>query len=97
MFKGGYVYMMTNMHHTVLYVGVTSDIIGRVYQHKDHTYKSSFTDRYNVEKLVYYEFFDGIEDAITREKQIKKYRREKKLALINQMNPKWNDLWNELF
>ncbi|HRO42208.1 MAG TPA: GIY-YIG nuclease family protein [Flavipsychrobacter sp.] len=92
MFKGGYVYIMTNAHHTVLYVGVTANLLHRVYQHKDHTLKNSFTDKYNVEKLVYYEIFDGIEEAIAREKQIKKYRREKKEALIGQKNSEWKDL-----
>ncbi len=84
MHKRGYTYIMTNAHRTTLYVGVTSDIIGRVYEHKDHTYKNSFSDRYNLEHLVYYEEYEGIEEAIAREKQIKRWNRDKKMALIVQ-------------
>ncbi len=94
--KGGYVYIVTNKHRNVVYTGVTSDILRRIYQHKTHFYKRSFSARYNVEYLVYYERHGRIEDAIEREKEIKKWRREKKDALINAMNPEWRDLWDEM-
>lgn len=93
MWKGGYVYIMTNRHHTALYIGVTSDLVNRIKQHKEHSYKNSFTDRYNIECLVYYEELDTIEIAITREKEIKKWSRQKKEALINTANPEWTDLY----
>jgi putative endonuclease len=93
MFKGGYVYIVTNKHHTVLYTGVTSNLPNRTYQHKEHIYKKSFSDRYNTEYLVYYEIFEGIQEAIAREKAIKKMTRAKKEALINAFNPNWKDLY----
>ncbi|MCV9388508.1 GIY-YIG nuclease family protein [Reichenbachiella ulvae] len=96
MIRGGAVYIMTNARHTVLYVGVTSNLIARVQEHKDKVYPSSFTSKYNVFKLVYFEGFHSIEEAIDREKQVKKYRREKKDALVNQTNPEWKDLFDEL-
>lgn len=94
--KGGAIYIMTNMHHTVYYTGVTSDLITRVHQHKTKYYPKSFTAKYNIHKLVYFEGFHCIEEAIAREKQVKKYRREKKIALIEQINPDWNDLHETL-
>ena len=72
--KGGYIYIITNQHHTVLYVGVTSNLPGRIGQHKDKFYPKSFTAKYNVDKLVYFEVFNSIVDAIMREKQIKAER-----------------------
>ena len=84
---------MTNENHTTLYVGVTSDLIARVMQHKEKFYKSSFTTRYNLTKLVYYETFHSIEEAIQREKLLKAGSRKKKEALINSINPAWNDLF----
>ncbi len=81
-----YVYILTNKHRTVLYTGVTSDIINRLEEHKQGKY-SGFTKRYNVNLLVYFEKFDYIDQAILREKQIKKFRRSKKLALIQSTNP----------
>lgn len=94
--KGGYVYILTNKHHNVLYVGVTSSIVNRIHQHRNHFYKNSFTSKYNVEKLVYYELHNTIEFAIAREKEIKKWNRSKKDALINSFNPDWEDLWNQI-
>ena len=76
--KGGCVYIVTNQRHTVLYTGVTSDLISRIYQHIHKIYKNSFTEKYNVNKLVYYEIFISIEEAIAREKQIKAGSRQKK-------------------
>lgn len=89
--KGGFVYIMTNKYNLVFYVGVTSDLQRRVYQHKNHIYEG-FTDRYNCEKLVYYEFCNDIESAISREKQIKNWRRSWKKELVDKMNPQWKDL-----
>jgi putative endonuclease len=96
MAKGGSVYIMTNQLRTVLYIGVTSDLRSRVTQHKEHFYKGSFTDQYNCTICVYYENFSRIEEAIAREKEIKKWRREKKDKLISAMNKHWVDLWNEI-
>ena len=93
MHRGGCVYIITNAHHNVLYTGMSSELYQRIYKHKTHFYKNSFSHKYNAEKLVYYEGFDRIEDAIMREKQIKKWGRAKKLALINSANPEWKDLW----
>ncbi|MFA6098846.1 MAG: GIY-YIG nuclease family protein [Patescibacteria group bacterium] len=86
-----YVYILTNKMKSVLYVGVTSNLESRVWQHKNKVYPG-FTSKYNVNKLVYYEVHDDIFVAIQREKQIKRWRREKKEWLINSMNPCWNDL-----
>lgn len=94
--KGGYIYIATNKHRTTLYTGVTSKIVNRIDQHKKHFYKNSFTDKYNIEYLVYYEAYGSIEDAIDREKQIKKWRRQKKIDLIESLNPDWKDLWTEI-
>ncbi|MEQ9165526.1 MAG: GIY-YIG nuclease family protein [Fulvivirga sp.] len=94
--RGGAVYIMTNQHHTVYYTGVTSDLIARVQEHKMKVYPKSFTSKYNINKLVYWESFHSIEEAIMREKQIKAYRREKKLALINEFNPEGIDLFDTL-
>ncbi|MEP3390479.1 MAG: GIY-YIG nuclease family protein [Reichenbachiella sp.] len=96
MIKGGAVYIMTNKHHTVFYTGVTSDLNSRVFEHQTKLYPNSFTAKYNINKLVYYEGFHSIEEAIDREKQVKKYRREKKIALIESINPQWNDLYETL-
>jgi putative endonuclease len=90
--KKGYVYMMTNYANTVLYVGVTSKLHQRVWKHKQGVYKG-FTSRYRVHKLVYIEGPYAMEDAIRREKQIKKYKREWKIGLIEQQNSTWSDLF----
>ena len=94
--KGGAIYIMTNKNKTTLYIGVTSDLKRRIYEHKHHLFKNSFTDKYNLELLVYYEGFHDIEEAIFREKQIKGGSRKKKEDLINSINPKWNDLYDEI-
>jgi len=93
--KGGAIYILTNKNATVLYVGVTSQLWQRILQHKNKELPS-FTTRYNVDRLVYYELFSTIEEAISREKQIKGYIRRKKEALINSMNPAWDDLFEQL-
>lgn len=85
--KTGYTYITTNRSHTVLYTGVSSDLLSRVQKHRMGVYKNSFTKKYNVNKLVYYEVFPDIRDAIAREKQLKAGPRKKKIDLINKMNP----------
>lgn len=86
---------MTNKRNTVIYTGVTNDLIRRVFEHKEGMVKG-FTKKYNIIKLVYYEVFDDIESAIIREKQIKGLLRKKKIKLIENINPGWRDLYNEL-
>jgi len=87
---------MTNKRHTALYTGVTSDLAGRVWQHKNHVFPNSYTTKYNCEKLVYYCFYSRIEEAIAVEKAIKGGNRKSKLQLINDMNPEWKDLYDTL-
>ncbi|WP_256474509.1 GIY-YIG nuclease family protein [Mucilaginibacter aurantiaciroseus] len=94
--RGGCVYIMTNKEHTVLYTGVTSDILGRVWDHKNKTYPKSFSAKYNCNKLVYYFSYAHIEEAIAEEKRIKDKSRQSKIDLINYINPDWNDLYNGL-
>jgi len=91
--KQYYIYIMTNKLNTVLYTGVTSNLKRRVYEHKSKQIEG-FTMKYNVDKLVYYEVFDEINDAIERKKQIKAGTRQKKIDLIASMNPAWKDLYN---
>jgi len=88
---GGYTYILTNKCHTVLYVGVTANLGRRIAQHKNQAVPG-FTAKYKVHKLIYYERFDRIEDAIAREKQIKGRTRAKKFSLIAAMNPRWQEL-----
>jgi len=90
-----FVYVITNKQQNVLYTGVTNNLIKRVYGHKNKVVKG-FSEKYNVNKLVYYEVFESIETAITREKQIKAGRRKRKLELINKFNKQWNDLYEEI-
>lgn len=94
--KGGCVYIMANERSTTLYVGVTSDLYSRVVEHRTKHYPQSFTAKYNLTKLVYYESFHSIEEAILREKQIKGGSRKKKETLINSINPEWKDLYDEV-
>ena len=89
------VYILTNHTNTVLYTGVTSNLLRRVYEHKQKIIKG-FTTKYNVNKLVYYEVTDNVESAILREKQIKAGSRQRKLDLVNKFNPSWEDLYNEI-
>ena len=86
-----YVYILTNKSNTVLYVGVTSDIQGRTWDHKNKTFKG-FSATYGCNKLVYYEEYQWIQDAIAREKLLKAGSRQKKVDLVNSVNPLWNDL-----
>ena len=94
-----FVYVLTNASRTSLYTGITSTLSDLIYEHKTKAY-SGFTSKYNVNRLVYYERFSRVDEAIAREKQIKGWRRAKKVALIESMNPKWDDLsrpWAEVF
>lgn len=91
--KGGYIYILTNKNNSVLYTGVTSDLGKRMQEHLEGRFKNAFTNRYNIHKLVYYEQFLNIEDAIAREKQIKGGSRKKKIQLIEKRNPEWKDLY----
>jgi putative endonuclease len=93
--KKAFVYIMTNKRNTVLYTGVTSNLIKRVYEHKEKLVEG-FTKKYNINKLVYYEVFDDITNAITREKQIKAGSRRKKIELIESVNKEWKDLYEDL-
>jgi putative endonuclease len=88
----GFIYMLTNKNNTVIYTGVTSNLKERLNQHKTKKHPNSFTKRYNLIKLVYYEKLDNIGQAIKREKQIKGGSRGKKIELINNLNPAWKDL-----
>ncbi|WP_222845416.1 GIY-YIG nuclease family protein [Legionella genomosp. 1] len=90
-----YVYLLTNKHNNVLYTGVTNNLIRRIYEHKNNLVKG-FTQKYNVDRLVYYEVCSGIIVAIEREKQIKGWSRKKKNDLINASNPGWDDLYSSL-
>jgi putative endonuclease len=94
--RGGYVYIMTNKHRTVLYVCVISDLVKRIQEHKNRVHPRSFTARYNIDRLVYYQGFHRIEEAIAREKQIKAGSRKSKEGLILGLNPKWKDLFSEI-
>ena len=93
---GGCVYIISNYSHSVLYIGVTSNLLARVTEHANKTYPDSFSAKYNCYKLLYYENFPRIEEAIAREKQMKKWKREWKERLINEMNPDWRDLYETL-
>jgi putative endonuclease len=93
--KQYYMYIMTTKKNTVLYTGVTNDLIRRIFEHKTKLTKG-FTSRYNVEKLVYFEVAESIESAILREKQIKGGSRKDKMDLVNSMNPEWLDLSTNL-
>ena len=94
--KPGFIYIITNKNNTVLYIGVTSNLPKRIEEHKQKRYENSFSARYNLNKLVYYEQFQMIGDAIGREKQLKAGNRATKEKLINSINPNWNDLYDEI-
>ena len=89
--KKSYVYFLTNKNNTVIYIGVTSNLIKRIYQHKTKFFKG-FTSKYNCDKLVYFEEFDRISEAIKREKLLKAGNRKRKKDLINLENSNWKDL-----
>ena len=91
-----YVYILTNKNNTVLYTGVTNNLVRRVYEHKNKLADNSFTNRYNVDKLVYFETTNYIESAIAREKQLKSGSRQRKIELIVAFNPSWEDLYSKI-
>ena len=90
------VYVLTNTRRTVLYVGVTGDLERRLAEHRAGVHPESFVCRYNATRLVYYELTPSIRSAIAREKQLKRWRRSKKEALVESTNPEWRDLWDEV-
>jgi putative endonuclease len=90
-----YVYILTNKSDNVLYIGVTNDLVRRIFEHKNKLVEG-FTKKYNLRKLVYYEATNDIESAINREKQLKNWHRDWKINLINQFNPNWKDLSDDL-
>jgi len=89
------VYILTNKWGTVLYIGITSNLPKRIWEHKNKIVKG-FTEKYNLNKLVYYEIHEDVNEAIKKEKQIKKWRRTWKINLIQKNNPEWKDLYNDL-
>jgi len=89
MHKIGYFYIMSNNHNTVLYCGATDDLCRRILEHKNNIYNNSFSGRYNLTKLVYFESYSLLTDAFGREKQIKAGSRKKKIELIESVNPEW--------
>lgn len=93
--KHFYVYILASKKNGTLYIGVTSDLIKRVFEHKQGQVEG-FTKKYNVNRLVYYEKVDNTEEAIKRERRLKKWKRNWKIELIEKENPEWNDLYYEL-
>jgi putative endonuclease len=93
--KQYYVYILASAKNGTLYIGITSDLIGRTWQHKEKCV-DGFSSAYNVNKLVHFEIYDDPETAIRREKRLKKYRRLDKLKLIERNNPQWNDLYSDI-
>ena len=94
--KPGFIYIITNKYQTVVYTGVTSNLPKRIIEHKEKRYPNSFSVRYSINILVYYEQFQWIGDAIAREKQIKAGSREAKNNLIRSINPTWKDLYDDI-
>jgi putative endonuclease len=94
--KPGFIYIVTNKYNNTFYIGVTSNLPNRIIEHIEKRYENSFSARYNLNKLVYYEQFQMIGDAIAREKQLKAGSRAKKIDLIRSINPNWIDLFEEI-
>ena len=94
--KPGFIYIITNKNNTTLYVGVTSNLPERILQHREKRFKNSFSEKYNLDKLVYWEAFQEIGDAIGREKQLKAGSRQKKIELMNCFKPDWIDLYDSI-
>ena len=91
-----YVYILSNLTGTTIYTGITNDLIRRVYEHKHHADPNSFTAKYDVHKLVYYEATSDVRAAIEREKQLKGWNRKRKNKLVETMNPRWEDLYESI-
>jgi putative endonuclease len=94
--KSSYIYILTNQHNNIFYVGVSSDLQKRIWQHKNKSF-SGFTEKYKLYKLVYYEISDDISSSILREKEIKSKKRAFKITLIENFNPVWEDLYSRIF
>ena len=90
-----YVYILASKRNGTLYIGLTNNLVKRVYEHK-HGMVEGFTEKYNVDKLVYYEETNDVNSAISRDKQMKKWKRNWKISLIERTNPEWRDLYNDL-
>ncbi len=90
-----YIYILSNKKHGTIYIGVTNNLVKRIHEHKEKIIKS-FSQKYDLTKLVYYEVFDSIVDAIAREKNLKNWKREWKVELIEKMNPEWEDLYYKI-
>ena len=93
--KKMYIYIITNRKNGVPYIGVTNNLVRRIWEHKNKQIKG-FTSRYNLHELVYFEVYDDEITAITREKKLKNYSRQKKIDLINTFNPSWRDLYDDI-
>src|SRR3989344_4641309 len=93
--NGYYVYILASRKNGTLYIGVTNNLVKRIWEHKNNLVKG-FTEKYSVHNLVYYETFDNIDQAIMKEKQMKKWKRYWKIKQINRMNPDWKDLYNSI-
>ncbi len=91
----GYTYILTNFHHTVFYIGTTNNLLRRLYEHREGLVEG-FSKRFHINKLVYYEQFQTMSQAIAREKQLKRWHREWKKNLITEHNPDWHDLYSEV-
>ncbi len=91
-----YVYILANLTNTVVYTGITNDLVRRVYEHKNNVHPDSFTARHKVHKLVYYEETADVKSAIEREKQIKSWNRKRKNKLVESKNPSWLDLYDDI-
>ena len=91
-----YVYILTNKNKNVLYTGVTNDLVRRIYEHKQHFDRESFTAKYKVDRLIYFEETSDVHAALEREKQIKSWKRDRKLALIMESNPRFLDLYEQI-
>ena len=93
--KTSSIYIITNKKHGTLYIGVTSDLVSRIYQHKNKIIQG-FSSKYNLDKLVHYEIFEDISEAIFREKKLKHFLRKEKIDLIELTNPQWRDLYEDI-
>jgi putative endonuclease len=92
---GAYIYILTNKNNTTLYIGVTSNLIKRIYEHKN-SFVDGFSSKYKLKKLIYFEVFNNIQEAIKREKQLKKWNRSWKIELIKKLNPTFKDLYYDI-
>ncbi len=91
-----YVYILTNANKNLIYVGITNNLVRRVYEHKNHLDRGSYTARYNIDQLVYFETTSDVYSAISREKQIKGWNRKRKNKLVESRNPGWEDIYKTI-